>query len=455
MTNLRVLSFFPLLVMTTTFTGVACGDSASTSPPASIDASTDGDDASHRDPDTGSPDDGGHLPSNTITVKGTLSTVNGTPLAHWPVQVGTSALVLSDADGHFTATDVSPPYDVVIVASDPKGVVVYQGLTRTDPMLVVFGLFLPTRGTELAGQLKGATYPESGTTRTLVQFAEREAYRIRTNASGDGTFRFRAMWSGETRTVGDLYALQYTHANGADIPLSYTGFVQSPGVTVNGDGDLLTIGALTMGPAPGAATVSGTVSLPAGYEITEKSVEMTANGNPALYLLRDGTDKTKDFSYLVPTIAGMKARVNVETRGPNGESSSFMKNAIDPGTTGIHTGILPAPSIDLPADQATGVTVTTPFSWSKFEGGVHLLTAFPANSGIGFIVVTEKSTTTLEGITRVGFSLTPATTYGWQVVGIAPYASVDAFTSADGFVTTLTKETYQANSVGRTFTTPP
>ena len=81
--------------------------------------------------------------SGSVTVEGTLIDPCGQPQPYTTVYIPGQEPALSDAEGHFTFTDVASPYDLVVAGAHllndrPSriSVLVYQGLTRTDPVIV-------------------------------------------------------------------------------------------------------------------------------------------------------------------------------------------------------------------------------------------------------------------------------------------------------------------------------
>ncbi len=85
---------------------------------------------------------GGPQGSGTLTVEGTVVDPCGAPQPYATVFITGQAPSLTDAEGRFTFDDVSTPYDLVVAGAslfneDPEdnSILVYQGLSRTDPVI--------------------------------------------------------------------------------------------------------------------------------------------------------------------------------------------------------------------------------------------------------------------------------------------------------------------------------
>ncbi len=72
----------------------------------------------------------------SITVTGKVITVIKLPISNSPVVITGRPATTTDANGSFTVTDVTVPYDVTVVMSDLKVGITYRGLSRSDPTLV-------------------------------------------------------------------------------------------------------------------------------------------------------------------------------------------------------------------------------------------------------------------------------------------------------------------------------
>ncbi|HZW90299.1 MAG TPA: carboxypeptidase-like regulatory domain-containing protein, partial [Myxococcaceae bacterium] len=91
--------------------------------------------------------------SSTIEVAGRVLGMPGNPLPGMSVAIGASK-VTTDADGRFSISGVTPPYEVAVAApGTPPVAGIYHGLTRPDPTLVF--LFFVSPGEPNTGVVSG------------------------------------------------------------------------------------------------------------------------------------------------------------------------------------------------------------------------------------------------------------------------------------------------------------
>ncbi|MFL5359519.1 MAG: carboxypeptidase regulatory-like domain-containing protein, partial [Myxococcales bacterium] len=105
-------------------------------------------------------------------VQGTVVNRFGEPVSGARVRIGTASPVTTDAQGKFTVRAVAATYDVAAVVDDPavppgfppvSRAVVYQKLTRRDPVLYLPGLVVQP-GSEIHSTVveSVSTTPTSG-----------------------------------------------------------------------------------------------------------------------------------------------------------------------------------------------------------------------------------------------------------------------------------------------------
>jgi hypothetical protein len=114
-----------------------------------------------------------------------------------------------------------------------------------------------------------------------------------------------------------------------------------------------------------------------------------------------------------------------DVRTAAGDFLAVQNANVPANASDVMLGAPAAPTLIVPANAADGITVTTPFTWSAFTGGVHKF-ELGAQGAPNFINFTEKIAATITDLSAVGFPLPASTQYGWSVDGLAPLASVDA-----------------------------
>lgn len=391
-----------------------------------------------------------------ITVTGKVIGVNGQPVASVPVLVTGLPSVNTDANGNFTIGNVTTPYTVSVVDGANRRALVYRGLTRTDPTLFWFGATPGTqRHATVSGTLTPWTAPGSGT-QARIGFASPDAFGEATVTLATGNFSIVNNWYGPTATTGTLYALVWSYdANG--LPVTYSRFGKRSGVSLL-DGTTNANQNDTIGVAQ-TAQLTGTISVPAGYTLSEKALYAVFESKVGLPLLVDGTS-TPNFTYNTPNVPGAAlSLVTVASNGTGDFVETFM-SGIAVAQTGVATTIPTAPELSLPVNNATGVTTSTPFSWTPLSGGIQIISFSPSVAGQpSFTVFTAASSDSIPNLASAGLPLPSSAAYNWRVQGVAPFASMDAAAGSGGplgFVTSPYSFTGSyGSSAARNFTTAP
>jgi len=398
-------------------------------------------------------------PGATITVSGKVIGSNNQPQSGVPVLIiGTSIpSVNTDANGNFTISNVTTPYNIAVVDGASKASLVYKGLTRSDPTLMWIDVAPGTpRTATLNGKIYPATaYPEPPTRKSKAAFASPEL-NASTNVNGTtGAYSINATWYGPTTTTGTVYALQWSYNTTTNLPTSYDGFGSRSGVSLldattnpNGNDTMSVVS---------SATFSGNVTVASGYTLNSKSLSVMFANNGIISLFSDPTPSSS-FSYLTPDAPGATMFLSASASKPSGQSSAF-RVGLSPSATGVALSVPAAPELSLPIDATTGVTKSSLFSWTPVTGGIQVV-IFQAGAGKPrYLVLTAAAADSIPDLTAAGLGLPAATAYTWSVYSFGPFASADAAAGASGFLGALvglfTSDGYTGRSSIRSFTTAP
>jgi Carboxypeptidase regulatory-like domain len=396
-----------------------------------------------------------HCGGSTTTVHGTVTDGNGQPFPAVAVLISSGSFkqsVLTDAKGSFSVANVPTPYDATVLDTGSQLAIEFQGLTRADPTLFASTGLAFSRNATLDGQLSGGNYPEPPGYSTAFLFSSPEtqqAFNFQTSAS----YSLSIGWSGAPSTTGSLYVLQiHSGAGPSMLPVDYPGYGTLSDVALHDQG---TLGEQNIALAPVTqATLSGAANFPAGYSVDTKSFSLLLAPGVSIPLGYDFSAGA-DFTYTTPSIPGTSVAIAATANSAAGEYIGVQKTGLANASGVVLSGPV-APSLSSPMDAATGVGVTTPFSWTAYAGGVHVLFFYlDAPSGLSFIVFTAATTATLPDLASLGFSLPASARYGWHLSALAPVTSVDAV-AAPRFTQTLFAGDYtEGVSVSRSFTTGP
>ncbi len=366
-------------------------------------------------------------PPPSIIVTGTLVTLNGEPIGSAGVTIGTQNAI-SDATGSFTVFGVAPPYTVVAVFNQTA--VVYQGLTVTSPT-IVFPNAVPAF--QHSGVVSGnvTSTPVVGTAGYFTEVAwgspETSIFQYSSQMTAN-PFTLTLGWNGPASTTGNLHVLQWAHdANG--FPTSYSGYQVKQGVVVAASGttgsqDMTTTGGVT------SATLGGTVSLSAGSSLASNLLGMEFDDGASLLLGGDEVSPPSSFSWVTPSSIGGRLFVEAMTLDAAMDVTSYsVVSGLMANATGVSVMVPEGSKPAAPSASAAGITTATQFSWSAFAGGIHFVDfrpSAPANPEI--YVFTSATTLSIPDLTAEGLALPPGgAAYSWQVFGVAPFATLDAF----------------------------
>lgn len=395
-------------------------------------------------------------PPATLTVSGTVIGANLQPVASAPVVItsgGTNFSTTTNASGLFSVSGVTPPYDATVVSGNQS--LIYKGLTRTDPTLVFLG-FSPgvSRSASLSGTVSGgAGFPQPANHVTRTAFGSPEARDSATANTATGVYNMGTVsWFGPTTTTGNVRALQWLF-DGTNLPTDYKGYGEKLGVALS-DGGAFASQNVTMS-GVSEATISGSVTLPAGYTLASKRMAVGFADGSLINVLSDAGAST-NFAYTTPNVTGATIQMLV-TAVNAGTSVYTTKPGLAVNATGVSIPLSAGSELSLPPNAATGVNHTTIFSYTPFSGGVHLVVFNGPGASPDYVVVTAAASTTIPNLSSVGLGLPASTGYSWQVYGVAPFASVDAAAGPGGWLAVYLggAEGSSSTSTNRTFTTAP
>lgn len=366
------------------------------------------------------------LPDESLTVSGRVVDAYRQPLAGLAVRLG-AAVVTSDAEGRFTFSGVTAPYDVVVKRTTPAlEAHVFRGLTRPDPTLPILNAAVPpARTASVSGFLSGgAGLPNAEDVVSAVIFSAPQGFNGTYVLPGEGPAYgpFEARWYGDVTETGVLHALQW-EVDAQLLPRAFLGYGTAPLEVADG---MASVGDVALAPAS-TGWISGVVGLPtASYAITRKVLWLNVGPYAGLFLARDSTPDTR-FTYATPAVGlpiGFEAAATFA-----GRSTVAYRAGLLP--TEVFDHRLPAPpALVAPAGGASGVTTATSFTWTPYERSVHLA-AFASQAGADFYVYGSGTSATIPDLSSFGVPLARGATYGWFVWGIGPFADLDAYTAPD------------------------
>jgi hypothetical protein len=384
--------------------------------------------------------------AQTITVAGTIRGGR----AGVTVRLVGKPAVMSGPGGSFMFTDVTPPYDLYTVGSTgligtPIPTVFYfQGLTRPDPIVSApaqsfffasIASFAMVSGTKTGGD---ATNPmlivwDSGGSQSVAP----------------SSYSFTASWPSAPTRQGTLYGFQFSRkATGA--PDVFTGYASVNRTLTENTPATINLAMTT----PMTAALTGTITSPNGFP--DPTITLTQQLLPASSIVL-WSAATTAASATIPLVGAGKAAL-FATATLDNATTTFVHPALAAATD--ITFALPAPSVQTaPLNAATGVTATTPFTWSAAPDTVYEVNISTGGTAKArYQLYTTSPSGTIPVVPELALPLNQSFT--WNVNGYGPNATINDAASATGLESVSSADFDGArhwftNSTDRTFTTAP
>ena len=358
--------------------------------------------------------------ATSFEVQGSVVDLFHEPIAGAQVTIAGTTTTAA-ADGSFTVSDVTRPYDVIVTLPGKNEVHEFVGLDRTNPVLPLLDQTVtPPDSASVAGTITNAA-ANTSTQLAQLAFASPEAHGSSVLWGGDGPSfgPFDVAWSGPGNIQGNLYALKWS-VGPTGLPQQYLGFAKAPLSLVDQQS---ATGVDLQFQAVSTSYLSGTISPPPGYAISVKDLWMTAGPRTGM-LLGIVADSDANFTFATPQVA---LPLGVEAEAVLGTASTTVYRAnLDPSQ--VIDVTLPAPPV-LGAPGASTFDHTTTFGWTPVPDTISVLW-LTSTGGPSVFVYTAASSATLPA--PPALNLPASTHYAWTVVGWGMYADMDAFTDPAG-----------------------
>jgi hypothetical protein len=483
----RLASVAPWIAFALAASTSACGSSQGSGGADNQDAATRPDDAAiGTDTSSPAPDAAGPNPEAGVADTGTGPTEAGpidsgsVEAAAQPIQVkgvfldalfapivnakvglqGASgaSITTTDANGAFTLDNVTVPYTVVAVTPNiavpdggaappqpPNAAVVYEGLTRPDPTLLLFGAVqhsAPSRTQSISGTITGGS---------AFPLATKEQISMTVSAAGsslddfpasatDGTFSTGFNWEGPASEPATIYALEST-LDTSGLPLSYTGW-GSVAISAN-DGSAQSALGIAMQTVASDTLVMDTTG-PAGTNTQGQwilGLPFGATGVIAAALQSGLTSATNSgVQMLAPKIPGVSPWLLFIAQYANTSNASQIALAtrtnLVPGSPNhVAVTLPPLVSISSPAAAATNVTASTSFAWSSVPNSAYgfIFGNTAGGPSPSFAIYTTRTTLQLPDLSAFGLPPLPTNTaYDIITVAAPSTTGVDGIAGPDG-----------------------
>jgi hypothetical protein len=353
------------------------------------------------------------LAVTSLTVNGTVVGVRGD--GRPGVGVASGATVTSTAaDGTFTLSGLSVPYDLVVYETGIDGYGhVFVGLTVASPVL------LPIRAVNNpqypSATIQGALpepVPADSEAFVCVEGVEVAVTGCDRLAEGEAGFDFKAEWVGGGTVPVRVHVLVSSLDPGG-FPQAFTALGSAEGSVTAGDQS--TIDVDSYDPGPGSAAQMATVTAPAGF--TNGALGVSVQRAPYASMRVAGAAMTLPDTALlqVPLTADERYDVFAQAFGPGNAVAFAWRSGLAVGDDASLT--LPSsPVLVSPADGALGVTHATSFVVASNPDALNTFIFAPQVPAPLFTVTTMAESVTIPDLAALGLPLPPGIPYVWRVI---------------------------------------
>lgn len=367
-------------------------------------------------------------------------------------------------DGRFAVEGVETPYDVVVTLTTATGLeaaIVFVGFTAPAPVVVLPPLErLPEQSVQLTIDPIGADVPPAppagSINRSFVGCSgDADWYN---NCGGYGLLEAvpsarTVTWSGQPSSTLGIFAVQ---GQASDMSVgrftNYTRFGYTPSVRLVA-GEPVSVPLLL--DAVETRTMTGTVSLPAGYSLSRRGIGFSAGEQRLGEFSFEGSaggPLAPGFNFAAPVVSELGLYFYAKAESGDAYVESLL-TSVAPDATGLTVDLPAPPQLSRPAHNTVGVSASTTFEWSPVPDAVYALALLPdAPGALAYLIFTTDTQATLPDLAALEVPLPRGVKYTWSVSTTAPLASMDAL--ADGVYFGELGSTW-GRSADRTATTAP
>ncbi|MDX2087753.1 MAG: hypothetical protein SFX73_07880 [Kofleriaceae bacterium] len=279
----------------------------------------------------------------------------GLPLANKIVVVAGKS-VLSDAEGKFTFTDVTAPYEVVLTETGSSLVSSVVGLTTATPR-ILYTYWPESHDATIQGALMTPT--KQGDHMMLGVTTPYSAETFDNMYAPNFNNQYARWWGPET-TTASILAIKYTDDGTPKAnPVSFEALGTA---TVQVEAGKVTSGIALAAHDPIEVMMAGTIAVPADTEWASVTMFAAAGGASVEVHRFDGTGALAAFSGVMPSGVGISAGFTASAHTPDGEAMRFVRDIPTDAQDLVLT--VPAPAhIEEPA-LGTAVTPGDAIRWS-------------------------------------------------------------------------------------------
>lgn len=381
-----------------------------------------------------------------VTVAGP-STVTGTvramltraPLAGIAIFVNGVSATVTDAEGNFAFDSVPTPYQLAIFDPTQRFAIVYDGVTRPDPVLELpFINAGELRSADIAGTVTPGENDPNVTTGLWIQ----NDYQFGGNfavVATNGDWATSATWGGgPASTTADVLALRYETPPGGGI--EYTHFGQANGVVA--DPASPTTGVSVPLDSIDTETITGVLSdPPAGIAFSSVSGLLLlgeptgSSADRGIQLFGATLGTANDFSMPVPDVQDARIQLWAALEDDDG----FLGYAIAQASPGAGTVEIQSPrgvKLLSPIDGGTVSIDASPLFRVSSEPGSVKFYFFSSDDGPSteLIWVTMDDEIPFPVLEEAGIDFTQTSAIWWNALEVGSHESIDGVVGPGGIL---------------------
>lgn len=365
------------------------------------------------------------LTVTSLTVTGTVLGVLGDPRSGTNVAIA-GVTATTGSDGTFTIGGVAVPYDLTVYSALANGYGhVFVGLTTATPTVLPLYEYDTAiyRTATIAGALPGPV-PAGRIVRVCVEGLAARVVGCTTVPAAASAYSFTASWPGGATEDVRVHALLIVATGGEDVPTGYEGYATTTGSV--SDGATATIDVAAYGTAPGTTSLSGVVSVPAGYQVQTYGAATALSAMASMPAMVTCCSFGTSFTLPVPLLGNETFDLVASAAAADDSVTVAWRGGLAAGSAASMT--LPSPAVPIsPPNGTTSVTTSTVFSVSGDSKAIKTFIFEPTVPGPTFAVTTMDASARVPDLSSIGLSVPAASVYDWYV-----YESGTATSPNDG-----------------------
>ncbi|MBA2666430.1 MAG: hypothetical protein H0U69_05280 [Trueperaceae bacterium] len=302
---------------------------------------------------------------------------------------------------------------------------VFVGLTTATPTVLPLYEYDTAiyRTATIAGALPGPV-PAGRIARVCVEGLAARVVGCTTVPAAASAYSFTASWPGGATEDVRVHALLIVATGGEDVPTGYEGYATTTGSV--SDGATATIDVAAYGTAPGTTSLSGVVSVPAGYQVQTYGAATALSAMASMPAMVTCCSFGTSFTLPVPLLGNETFDLVASAAAADDSVTVAWRGGLAAGSAASMT--LPSPAVPIsPPNGTTSVTTSTVFSVSGDSKAIKTFIFEPTVPGPTFAVTTMDASARVPDLSSIGLSVPAASVYDWYV-----YESGTATSPNDG-----------------------